>query len=193
MPPRQQPEESPVPDNKFGITSLPELQRVETPLALRRLLELQRDPVRGEFDTQHLRAIHRHIFQDVYPWAGELRTVNISKPDAIFPPPQYLQQNLDMLFAELANESLLKNLRASAWAHRAAYFLGEINAIHPFREGNGRTQREFIRELAFAGGHRLAWAGHTQEEMIEASKLSHLRRDYSSLERILRGSLLPQR
>lgn len=193
MPPRKQPEEGAVPVNKFNITDLAKLQRVETPLALRRLLELQRDPIRGRFDTRHLQRVHRYIFQDVYPWAGELRTVNISKPDAMFPPPQYLRESLDTLFAELAHESLLKNMAAAAWAHRAAYFLGEINAIHPFREGNGRTQREFVRELAFAGGHRLAWKGHTQEEMIEASKLSHLRRDYSVLERILRDSLLPEK
>lgn len=193
MPSRFQPEESAVPANKFGIIIPSDLQRVETPLALHRLLELQREPARGQFDTEHLCAIHRHIFQDVYPWAGELRTVNISKADAVFPPPQFLRQNLDALFAELAHENLLKNLGASAWVHRAAYFFGEINAIHPFREGNGRTQREFIRELAFAGGHRIAWGGHTQEEMIDASRLSHLKRDYSGLVRILLDSLLAQK
>jgi cell filamentation protein len=193
MSPRYRPDEYAVPPNKFGITDLADLQSVETPLALRRLLELQRGPVPGRFDTEHVQAIHRYIFQDVYEWAGELRTVNIAKPGAIFPPPQYLQQNLDALFAELAQENHLMNLSPSDWAHRAAYFLGEINAIHPFREGNGRSQREFIRELAFAAGRRLVWEGHTRQEMIDASKLSHLRRDYSGLERILMDSLRADR
>lgn len=183
------PDEAAVPENKFGISSQADLQRLETPLALRRLLELQQSPVRGNYDTAHLQAIHRYIFLDVYPWAGELRTVSISKPDAIFPPPDYLGPSLDALFAELARDGLLKQLSASAWAHRAAYYLGEINAIHPFREGNGRTQREFIRELALSGGHRLTWAGQTQEEMIRASKLSLLRRNYSGLERVLLAAL----
>ncbi len=183
--------ENSVPPNKFGIDNLADLQRIETPLALRRLLELQRNPVRGKFDTEHLRAIHQYMFQDVYDWAGELRTVNISKPGAIFPPPQYLRPNLDKLFAELAREKQLMNLSAPAWAHRAAYFLGEINAIHPFREGNGRAQREFIGELALVGGHQLVWRGHTQQEMINASKLSHLQKDYSGLERILAESVGP--
>jgi len=165
------------------------LQRRETPLALRRLLELQQTPIAGNFDTAHLRAIHRYIFQDIYDWAGDLRTVTIAKPGAPFPPPEYLKASLDTLFAELAQENRLKNLPAQAWAQRAAYFLGEINAIHPFREGNGRTQREFIRELAVACGHRLVWVGHTQEEMINASQLSFLRKDYSGLERILAASL----
>jgi len=180
---------SDVPANKFGLTSHADLQWRETPLALRRLLELQLNPIAGEFDTKHLRAIHRYIFQDVYDWAGELRTVSISKPGAAFPPPDYLQANLDALFAGLARENWLKNLSAPTWAQRAAYFLGEINAIHPFREGNGRTQREFIRELAHAGGHLLLWPGVSQQEMILASQLSFLRQDYSALERILIAAL----
>jgi cell filamentation protein len=148
MPSRPRHSSSDVPDNRFGLTVPADLQRRETPLALRRLLELQQEPIAGNFDTEHLLAIHRYIFQDVYDWAGELRAVSISKPEAIFPPPQFLGPSLDLLFAELAREGCLKELSASVWAHRAAYFLGEINAIHPFREGNGRTQREFISELA---------------------------------------------
>jgi len=189
MPVSERPDENPVPNNKFGLTSHSELQRIETPLAMRRLLELQHNPLRGDFDTKHLRAIHRYIFQDVYDWAGELRTVNISRPGAIFPPPQYLRQSLDALFAELAGGNYLKDLPESAWAHHAARFLGEINAIHPFREGNGRAQREFIRQLALKAGHRLVWASQTQDEMVRASQMSFLRRDYTALEKILAAAL----
>lgn len=175
--------------NRFGITNHANLQRIETPLALRRLLELQEKPIIGNFDTAHLQAIHRYIFQDVYAWAGEFRVVTISKPGALFPPPHYLKQNLDALFDELAREGHLKRLSRADWAHRGACYLGEINAIHPFREGNGRTQREFIRELAQAGGHLLIWPACTQEEMIQASQLSFVRKDYSALEKILGPSL----
>jgi cell filamentation protein len=182
---RVPPDESDVPENRFGITDLAELQKLETALALRRLLELQFTPVAGHFDTGHLCAIHRYIFQDVYAWAGELRTVNISKGGAAFPPPQYLQRSLDALFAELSSENSLRALPTQSWARRAAYFLGEINAIHPFREGNGRTQREFIRELALAAGHRLSWAQLTPQEVIHAAQVSFVRRDYSGLEKML--------
>jgi cell filamentation protein len=182
-------DDNPAPSNRFGITNHADLQRLETPLALRRLLELQESPIRGSFDAEHLRAVHRYIFQDVSDWAGRLRAVSISKPGALFPPPQYLRESLDALFDEVAREGLLKGLSRANWARRAAYHLGEINAIHPFREGNGRTQREFIRELALAGGHRLTWAARTQEEMIGASQLSFLRKDYSGLEEILASSL----
>ncbi|HUH61738.1 MAG TPA: Fic family protein [Terracidiphilus sp.] len=168
-----------------------ELQLVETPLAMRRLLELQHRQLRGNFDTPHLQAIHRHLFQDIYPWAGELRTVRIAKPGALFPLPQYLKQGLDALFAELAKEDRLKNLSIPDWAHRAAYYLGEINAIHPFREGNGRTQREFIRQLGRSAGHHLSWEGFDQEGMIRASQASFAQRDYSALQQILLHALRP--
>lgn len=183
------PSDNEVPDNKFGLTSFAELQRRETPLALRRLLELQQQAVSGGFDAAHLRAIHRHIFQDVYAWAGELRSVKIAKPNALFPPPEHLRPALDTLFAELARENVLKGLDRGAWAGRAAYYFGEINAIHPFREGNGRTQREFIRQLAAVGGHSLIWKHTSPEEMIDASQRSFLRKDYGGLEVILRDSL----
>ncbi len=183
-------DENDVPDNRFGLANHADLQRVETPLSLQRLLELQETPIRGNFDTAHLEDIHRYIFQDVYDWAGELRAVNISKPGAIFPPPQYLRQNLNALFAELAHEGHLQHRSRAEWARRGAFYLGEINAIHPFREGNGRTQREFIRELALAGGHRLIWPPRTQNEMIRASQRSFLLKDYSLLEEIIGSALV---
>jgi cell filamentation protein len=180
-----------VPANRFNIANLAELQRRETPLALRRLLELQFRPIAGRFDSAHLQAIHRHIFQDVYEWAGELRIVNISKPNAPFPPPDFLKPALDTLLRELARENWVKGLPAPTCARRAAYYLGEINAIHPFREGNGRAQREFIRELAAAGGHLLVWRKIEPSRMIEASQRSFLRKDCTGLEEILLESLHP--
>jgi cell filamentation protein len=186
---RSMPGDNDVPSNKFHLTSYADLQRRETPLVLRRLIELQHKPILGNFDVTHIQAIHRYLFQDIYGWAGEIRSVTISKPDAMFPPPQHLKPSLDSLFGELAAEGFLKDLAAPAWANRAAYYLGEINAIHPFREGNGRAQREFIRELALANGHSLVWADQTLEEMIDASKRSFLGRDYSALEHILKTSL----
>jgi cell filamentation protein len=179
------------PLNRFNLSDPDELRRRETPLALQRLLELQVKPVAGAFDTERLQGIHRYIFQDVYPWAGEIRFVSISKPGALFPPPQYLRSALDNLFLRLAAENYLKALSPVLFAQQAACYLGELNAVHPFREGNGRTQREFIRELAVNAGHRLLWKDHSQEEMIHASSLSFLQKDYTGLEAILLRGLNP--
>jgi len=155
--------------NKLGITDGPALAQREGELAFVRTLELRQRPVKGRFDFAHLRALHRHIFQDIYPWAGDIRTVALSKGDTLFALPQYIQSYGDQLFVQLGHESGLRGLDHGAFAERAAYYWGEINALHPFREGNGRTQREFMTQLAREAGYILDWTKVEQEAMIEAS------------------------
>ncbi len=177
------------PENKFGYTDYAELQAIEQAFAFKRAREIESGAVTGKFDPAHLKAIHRHLFQDVFPWAGEFRVVNISKGDSMFGPAVHISAALDDALQKLASEAFLKGLATAGFAQRAAFYLGEINAIHPFREGNGRTQREFIRQLAVHCGHKLSWAGFTQEEMIAASILSHTRGDNSRLADIIERAL----
>ena len=126
-----------------------------------------------------MKAIHRYIFQDVYEWAGQFRTVNISKGGQLFGLATFLEPSLQQIVTKLAAENHLVELDADIFAVRAAYFLGELNAAHPFREGNGRAQREFIRELGLKAGHYIDWRATTADEMIEASQVSHLRGESS--------------
>jgi cell filamentation protein len=86
---------------------------------------------------------------------------------------QFMEKSLDNAFANQAAETHLKGLAADAFARRAAFYLGELNSIHPFREGNGRTQREFIRQLAAEAGHRINWGRVTREQIYDASIESH--------------------
>ena len=111
----------------------------------------------------------------------------------MFGPALHIAAALEDALSKLLNESLLKGLAAPMFAQRAAFYIGEINAIHPFREGNGRTQREFIRQLAIAAGHPLSWAGFTQDEMVAASILSHTRGDNSALAAIMERALYANR
>ncbi len=178
------------PRNFFGITDFAELQKFEGPLVAKRGGELEDRPLTGKFDSAHLKSIHKHLFQDVFPWAGDFRVVNISKGNSPFGPALFIESALAELLAKLKAEGFLRGLAAEAFASRAAFYLGEINAIHPFREGNGRTQREFIRQLALHAGHVISWAGFTQEQMIAASILSHSRGDCSLLISILRAAIV---
>ena len=131
-----------------------------------------------------------YIFQDVYAWAGEFRTVNISRSGQFpFAFSDRIPQSLSKLAAELEKERRLANLPLSQFASRAAHYLGELNAIHPFREGNGRTQREFIRELAGRNGYALDWSRVSPEHMSEASQISFQRGDNSGLEKVLQAAL----
>lgn len=176
--------------NTFGLRDARELERRIASLSAMRVLELSRAPLKGKFDIQHLRRIHQYIFQDVFPWAGDFREVVTSRTNSFgFPPPQFLIPSLESLFAALAAEKRLAGLNADAFADRAGHYLGELNAIHPFREGNGRTQREFIRTLALDAGHRVSWRDLTPAENNEASRISYATGDSSGLAALIRKRL----
>ena len=172
--------------NLRGLTDSNLLGRFEARRTHRRLAELIDAPLPGGFDIAHLKAIHRHIFQDVYEWAGQFRTVNLSKGGHLFGLPTFLEPALQQILAKLVTENRLVDLDAEVFANRAAYYLDELNAAHPFREGNGRTQREFIRELGLKAGHYIDWRATTIEEMIKASRLSHVSGELSRFARMIR-------
>lgn len=134
-----------------------------------RLVELDAVPLTGGFDVAHLRAIHRHIFQDVFSWAGEFRTVNISKGGQLFGAAAFVEQALHQVLQELPGEHYLKGFGREGFARRAGWYMGEINAIHPFRDGNGRAQREFIRELGIGAGFVIDWSRANIDRMRAAS------------------------
>jgi cell filamentation protein len=179
--------------NLRGLTDPELLQRFEARRTHRRIAESIDTPVAGKFDVAHLKAIHRYIFQDVYEWAGQFRTVNISKGGHLFGLAAFLEPALQQILEKLAAGNYLVDLNAASFAGRAAYFLGELNAAHPFREGNGRTQREFIREVGLQAGHYVDWRATTREEMTEASRLSHVSGDASLFARLLRASIAAAR
>ncbi len=181
------------PRNSLGISDYAELQPLETVFTIKRTEQLARLGMTGTYDVPHLRSIHRYLFQDVFPWAGEFRVVNISKGNSMFGPALHIGGALADALDKLSREDFLRSLPAQAFAARAAFYLGEINAIHPFREGNGRTQREFLRQLALQAGHPLSWAGFTQQEMVDASILSHTKGDNAGLASIVEAALLSTR
>lgn len=173
--------------NVPGIRDPEQLAKFEASHTGGRILELQERPIVGNFDRAHLQAIHKFIFQDVYPWAGQTREgAEIAKPGSpFFAFSQYIAPSLDKVATQLKSEDQLRGLSVDAFSIRAGHYLGELNAIHPFREGNGRTQQEFVRELALQAGHRLEWARVTREQMYSTSKLSFERGDSSGLAAIV--------
>lgn len=141
----------------FDLRDPVELAHRERDASTIRLWELRARPLRGRYDLAHLQAFHRHIFGDVWPWAGQLRTVAISKDNTTFALPNRIAPYLSGVLDALPGENHLRGLPAGQLTHRLAYYLAEINAVHPFREGNGRTQRAFIRQLAADAGYHIAW------------------------------------
>jgi cell filamentation protein len=110
----------------------------------------------GELDFAHYCAVHHHLFQDVYEWAGKLRSVRISKQGSPFCFPENIEAQATKLFSSLKAAGFLTNQSAGQFAANAAHFVSELNAIHAFREGNGRAQLTFLALLADRAGHPLS-------------------------------------
>jgi len=160
--------------NKAGITDQEQLDEFEGDFTAIRLLELTQNPVEGSFDLAHLCKIHEYLFQDVYEWAGEVRTVDIIRSDSRFCNVRHIQSYSNTVFSALAAEKYLVNLEPKVFANRLAHYLSEINAIHPFREGNGRVQRLFISQLAKQTGYSLDYSALDQAELYPVMQESFL-------------------
>lgn len=173
--------------NLLGITSPEVLASVEADLSKAAVADLATSELRGSYDLDHLRAFHREIFGDLYPWAGELRTVAIAKTD-MFCLPQHLASYSTEVFARLAGEHYLHGLDREAFLDRLTFYFAEVNAIHPFREGNGRAQRAFFGQLARHAGWPIDWSRLDPARNTEASIVS-LRGDNVPL-RALLGDLV---
>ena len=155
--------------NKLDIKDKKLLEEADSLYSAQRLLELQADPIEGAFDLEHLKKIHYYIFQDLYEFAGEIREEDIIKGNTHFAKSQYIVQNAKKLFKELKNENNLSETSLKQFANRAAYYMAELNIIHPFRDGNGRAIREFIRCLAFEAEYKLNWHSVSSDELFNAS------------------------
>jgi cell filamentation protein len=158
--------------NLAGFTDPDELTLIEHRSSRGRSVELRLRPLPGRYDLAHLCAFHRHLFGDIYDWAGQLRTVNIVKGSTPFAYANALIPAAAELFDQLASEQFLRRLDHTIFVARAAHYLTELNALHPFREGNGRTQRAFLFQLAIDAGWHIDWDTVTAQQNTTASVAS---------------------
>jgi cell filamentation protein len=154
--------------NKLGLAAAAELAAAEREITHAALILLRESPVRPSYDLPHLREIHRRIFGDIYVWAGQVRMVAIAK-GSLFCLPQYIEPAAAEIFGQLGKEDFLRRLARKEFLDRLTYYLGEVNAVHPFREGNGRAQRAFFEQLASEAGYALDWQHLDANRNIAAS------------------------
>ena len=157
--------------NKLNITDAKDLFEAEKELTAIRLRELQEKPIKGKFDFKHLKAIHKYIFQDIYFWAGKERTVEIGKGN-LFCTTACIQEYANSVFNKYFPQCYAAKDNREEFVKVFADNYGDLNALHPFREGNGRTQREFARMVCLACGYDFKLSCTTHREMLEASKKS---------------------
>lgn len=173
--------------NKLEIRQQDVLQKYEAKITAAKLLGLRKKGISGNFDTKHLVEIHRYLFEDIYPFAGKFRNENIAKGEFRFAEWEYIEEELERLLKELQNENYLEEKNKNELAKRLAYYMSELNVLHPFREGNGRTIREFIRQLALKNGYVLNLKKVPPKEMLDASIKSII--DTTDLEKIMEECL----
>jgi cell filamentation protein len=155
-------------DNKLGLQNLADLAREEERLSKKKALFLFETGLLGQLEpgkTSSLRALHKHLFEDIYAFAGEIRTVNIAKGNFRFAPVMYLE-------AALAN---IDNMPQSTFDEIIEKYV-EMNVAHPFREGNGRSTRIWLDLMLKAGiGKVIDWSKVDKEDYLLAMERSPIR------------------
>lgn len=175
--------------NKLGLSDAAELDRHERRIVTQRIRE---GVPAGQFDLAHLKAIHRHMFQDVYEWAGETRTVEINKGGNQFQFRNYIETGMADVLGRLKAKNFLRDLSPAAFAKEAGAIMGDVNYVHPFREGNGRTQLQYLKQLAGHAGHALDLEKLKGPAWIEASRAAN-NADYGPMAKEIAGALSKSR
>lgn len=157
--------------NVPGIRDPQAASRFERRETLVRRRELERDPVQGVFDLTHLRKIHRRLYQDVWEWAGQIRTVVLTKGASTFLHPSRIELAFKGIHESLQESALLMdpNISDGEFVEQASTLLEQVNYVHPFREGNGRTQRAYLDQIAALSGRTLSWRNIGRIENERAS------------------------
>ena len=174
--------------NKLGIRDPDRLEYFERRLGMQRIAQ---GVPHGDFDLDHLCAIHRHLFQDVYDWAGKVRSVSLAKGGSHFLPPNRIATGMADVHRRLTAADFLRGLDPQAFAKTAAEILGDVNYIHPFREGNGRTQLQYFKLLAVNAGHAADLTRLDPALWLHASMAAH-NADYAPMAAEIAATLTPR-
>ena len=171
--------------NKFGIKDPEELERQERRFVQDRIHE---GVPSGNFDLDHLQSIHHHLFQDVYDWAGDLRQVDIAKGGQWFHPASRINIGMEDVHRRLADQGFLKEKTPEDFGKGAGVIIGDVNLVHPFREGNGRTQFQYLKQLGQQAGHDIDLTRFERESWIEAS-IEANKAKYEKMQECIRHSI----
>ncbi|MFC3455854.1 Fic/DOC family protein [Amycolatopsis speibonae] len=174
-----------MPRNKLDIEEAEVFKQAEARIVSIRDVGLARESLPGEYTLEHLQSFHRELFKDVYDWAGKTRTVDISKGASQFCSWRFVDEQTSAALGKLEADGWLLGLNRENFLERLAWYYSELNAMHPFREGNGRTLRAFLRQLSAAAGWRLDWSALNKEDNNAASSHSLLTTKTTELVKVL--------
>jgi len=170
--------------NLQEITDPEVLLFVESGAVTKRLQELYEKPIKIK-DIDSLFEIHRHLFQDIYVWAGKKRKVEISKEGKQFLPTSYFDNAFRYINQLIADFKKIPKNNKKMISEKLAEILDNINYLHPFREGNGRTQREFLRLLALEKGLTLNLTPPDNKSVYERYMKGTIESDVNTLTELI--------
>lgn len=178
--------------NKFNMRDEKILNMIEAELTSLHLADIHKNGIKGNFNFAHYKYIHKKIFGDIYPFAGKTRTVSISKGDTTFCIWMYIDEQMELIFEQIRiniieNPNILK-LSKNDLILLISEYMVELNMIHPFREGNGRTLREYFRLLSLYLGYQLDYSECDKYEILEAD-IRGTKGDLNPLIKVLEKSL----
>lgn len=157
--------------NKVGATTSDDLEQRENDFVFLRMISLLSHPPKLVGTFKQIQDIHGTLFQDVYDWAGELRSVDMSKGGGPMFQPRFTFTTAIRYFeSTICKDNLLKGMNREMFVSRLAVNFDNLNMIHPFREGNGRTQRVYWTFMAHEAGWDISWRKVSKQENIQASK-----------------------
>jgi cell filamentation protein len=156
--------------NLFDIGSQAILERVVNTVAGLRGERLAAEPVPGEFDLRHLCAFHHALFQDIFAWAGQVRTVDTERQGQDFTPAADIPASFQRIAGELKGENFLRGLGPDEFPARLAHYYYSLYAVHAFRDGNSRALRHFFAALAAAAAYRLDYSALEPTALLHACR-----------------------
>ena len=154
--------------NKLNIKSEEKLKEYETKVVALKLASIDKANIKRTFDKNHLINIHKYLFEDVYDFAGKYRKENITKENFRFSEYYYIEDNIDYVFNKIKIDEL-KKLSFDELIKKLSEIMTDLNVLHPFREGNGRATREFVRELLNELGYDIKWFKIDYNDILNAS------------------------
>ena len=174
--------------NKLNLIDSKSLEKAERYITKLRQIDLEKNPLTGHFDFEHLKKIHFKIFSDIYDFAGKPRKVGLKKGNSQFCYPEYIETEAKNIFNNLKENNYFMSLNNETFAESLSEFIGDLIALHPFREGNGRTIREFIRLLCLKNNYEINFAKTPIKERLDA-EISAYNCKYEKLKKVLINEL----
>lgn len=155
--------------NKLNIRDEKILAEVEGRITFAKSSTLEKEPISSTFDFEHYKTIHKYLFNDLYDWAGQIRTVNLSKKGTLFANADEIERIADACFKRLADNNFFRDMDFNDFVENIVDFYCVTNILHPFREGNGRTQRIFIAQLIRFNGYDIDFNSIDADELMMAT------------------------